>query len=107
MSASEPRSDDSEAGFSGLNLVADFQPDVVKINMDLTCGIDGDRARQAIVRGIGGVCAELGIDVVAKGIETADEMTALRDLGVALMQSFLFARPAVEAGPAVQWPEAA
>ncbi len=98
--------DDFGAGFSGLNLLADFQPDVVKIDMDLTRGLEGDRARRAIVGAIVSLCRELAIDVVAEGIETADEMAALRDLGVTLMQGFLFARPAVEAAPAVRWPEA-
>ncbi len=99
--------DDFGAGFSGLSLLADFQPDVVKIDMDLTRGIHGDRVRQAIVRTIVSVCRELAIEVIAEGLETADEMTALCDLGVGLMQGFLFARPAVEAAPEVWWPRTA
>ena len=99
--------DDFGAGYAGLNLLAEFQPDVLKIDMDLTRGIDGDRIRRAIVRGIVGVCQELSINIIAEGIETADEMRALQDLGVRLMQGFLFARPAVEVAPLVQWPVAA
>ena len=95
--------DDFGAGYAGLNLLAEFQPDVVKVDMDLTRGIDGDRA---IVRGIVGVCQELSIGVIAEGIETAGEMHALQDLGITLMQGYLFARPVVGATPEVRWPQA-
>ena len=93
--------DDFGAGHSGLGLLAEFQPDLVKLDMGLVRGIDADRARRAIVGGLVRVCAELGVGVVAEGIETRAEHRALRDLGVALFQGFLFARPAFMALPAV------
>lgn len=96
--------DDFGAGFSGLTLLADFQPDVVKVDMDLTRGIDRDRPRRAIVGAVVALCRDLAIDVIAEGVETADEMAALRNLGVTLMQGFLFARPALEAAPRPHWP---
>lgn len=96
--------DDFGAGYAGLNLLAEFQPDIVKVDMDLTRGIDADPARRAIVRAVVGVCRELGIAVIAEGIETAGEMRALQDLGVTLMQGYLFARPVVGAVPDVRWP---
>ncbi len=88
--------DDFGAGHSGLNLLADYQPDLLKIDMDLVRGIDGDRPRRAIVRGILAVAEDLGIRVVAEGIETGAERDALQDLGVRLMQGYLFARPQFE-----------
>ncbi len=91
--------DDFGAGHSGLNLLADFQPDIVKIDMNLTRGIQNDRARRAIVRAIAGMCEDLGISVVAEGIEHADEVHTLVDLKVNLFQGYLFARPAIEALP--------
>lgn len=93
--------DDFGAGHSGLNLLADFQPDIVKIDMNLTRGIHQDPARRAIVRAIAGMCTDLGISVVAEGIEHVDEVHALVDLKVNLFQGFLFARPAVESLPPV------
>jgi len=93
--------DDFGAGHSGLNLLADFQPDIVKIDMALTRGIDGDRVRRAIVSGIARVCGELRIEIVAEGIETAAECLALQDLGIGLFQGYLFARPGFESLPAV------
>lgn len=89
--------DDFGAGFSGLNLLAEFQPDVIKLDMALTRNIDSDRARRSIVKAILSVCTDLGITPVAEGIETVDEARTLRDLGVTLMQGYLFARPAFEA----------
>ncbi len=91
--------DDFGAGYAGLNLLADFQPDLVKLDMALVRGIDADRNRRAIVRGIVGVCADMGIRVVAEGIETTGELATLRDLGIELVQGFLFARPGFESLP--------
>lgn len=88
--------DDFGAGFAGLNLLADFQPDLIKLDMDLIRGIDQSRVRQAIVRGTVGICAELGIKVIAEGVETADECSALQDLGINLLQGYLFSKPLFE-----------
>lgn len=89
--------DDFGAGFAGLNLLADFQPDIIKLDMDLIRGIDQSRARQAIVRATVGMCQELGIAVIGEGVETLDECSALRDLGINLMQGYLFSKPLFEA----------
>lgn len=95
--------DDFGAGYAGLNLLADFQPDIIKLDMQLTRGIARDRARQSIVKGILAVCADLEITVVAEGIETADERDYLRDHGIRYFQGYFFARPAFEALPPVAW----
>lgn len=88
--------DDFGAGYSGLNLLAEFQPNIIKLDMALICGIDSNRPRQAIVRGIVQVCVELGIRVIAEGIETAEELKPLRDFGITLFQGYHFARPQFE-----------
>jgi EAL domain-containing protein (putative c-di-GMP-specific phosphodiesterase class I) len=93
--------DDFGAGHSGLNLLADFQPDIVKLDMALTRGVDSDRIRRAIVSGIVRVCHDLGIRVLAEGIETASECLALQDEGITLFQGYLFARPGFESLPEV------
>lgn len=99
--------DDFGAGHSGLNLLADFQPDIVKLDMALTRGVDTDRVRRAIVSGIVRLCEELEIRVIAEGIETATECLALQDEGISLFQGYLFARPGFESLPVVPaavWP---
>ncbi len=93
--------DDFGAGYSGLNLLAEFQPDVIKLDMALTRGFDSDKVRQAIVAGILGVCENLSIRVVAEGIETRAEYEALRGEGVDLFQGYHFARPGFQMLPAV------
>ncbi len=99
--------DDFGAGFAGLNLLADFQPDIVKLDMALVRGIDQNKPRRAIVAGVATMCRELGIRVIAEGIETGEEMRCLRDLGIELMQGYWFGRPQFEAatpGGNVPWP---
>ena len=88
--------DDFGAGYSGLNLLADMQTDLVKLDMALIRHIHLDRTRQVIVKGILQVCADLGIEVIAEGIEEAEELKALEDLGITLFQGYYFARPAFE-----------
>jgi EAL domain-containing protein (putative c-di-GMP-specific phosphodiesterase class I) len=85
--------DDFGSGYSGLNLLAMFQPHVLKIDMALTRNIDKDPVKTAIVEGIVLVANRLNIVVVAEGIETRDESDALLRLGIDLMQGYLFARP--------------
>jgi EAL domain-containing protein (putative c-di-GMP-specific phosphodiesterase class I) len=95
--------DDFGAGYAGLNLLADFQPDCVKLDMHLVRGIEGHGPRQAIVRAILQACADLGIDVIAEGVETRAESHWFLDAGVRLFQGYLFAKPGFECLPAVQY----
>lgn len=85
--------DDFGAGHSNLNLLAQFRPDIIKIDMLLIRGIDHDRGRQSLVRHCVGICAELGIDLIAEGIETSAEYEMLKSLGVTFMQGYLLAKP--------------
>lgn len=84
--------DDFGAGYSGLNLLADFQPEFVKLDMNLCRGIDSHERRQAIVRGIAQVCRDLGIDLMAEGIETLKEYRWFSEQEVTLLQGFLFSK---------------
>lgn len=88
--------DDFGAGFAGLNLLADFQPDMVKLDMGLIRGIDHSPSRRAIVAGVVSMCEQLAIDVIAEGIETCDEARCLSDLGIRLMQGYWFGQPQFE-----------
>ena len=97
--------DDFGAGYAGLNLLADLQTDLIKLDMALIRDIDKVKSRRAIVRGIVGVCRDLDIEVIAEGVETRAELTALEDLGIELFQGYLLARPAFRAVAALTWPE--
>lgn len=97
--------DDFGAGYSGLNLLADLQPDIIKLDMALVREIDTDRTRQAVVVGLVSMCRALGIMVIAEGVETVAEYQQLRNLGITHFQGYLFARPSFERLPQVEWPE--
>ena len=85
--------DDFGAGYSGLNLLADFQPDIVKLDMNLVRHIDTQGPRQAIARATLQVCDDLGLDVVCEGVETMEEFRWFRRHGVVLYQGYLIGRP--------------
>ncbi|MEI7607434.1 MAG: EAL domain-containing protein, partial [Rhodospirillaceae bacterium] len=88
--------DDFGAGYAGLALLADFQPDVIKIDRVLVTGVDTDKPRQAIIAGAVKTAAMLGLTVVAEGVERREEVETLRGMGISLFQGFLFARPALD-----------
>ena len=93
--------DDFGAGYAGLGLLADFQPNIIKIDIKLVSGIDSNPTKQAIVHGILLTCNMLKIQIVAEGIETAAEARWFFENGIYLMQGFYFARPGFESLPTV------
>ena len=97
--------DDFGAGYAGMKLLSDFQPDIIKIDMDLIRHVDTHRPCQAIVRSLVRLCEDMGIQVIAEGIETVGERDFLWDAGIHLMQGYLFAKPAFRA--LAQVPDAA
>lgn len=97
--------DDFGAGYSGLNLLADFQPDQIKIDMNLVRGIERHGPRQAIVRALAQVCDDLGIDAIAEGVETRQEYDWFVENGFRLFQGYLFGRPGFECLPRAHLPD--
>lgn len=87
--------DDFGAGHAGLGLLANFQTDLIKLDMKLVQGISLSEPRRLVVAGATGIARALGITVIAEGIETTADYQALRDLGIRYFQGFLFARPSV------------
>lgn len=98
--------DDFGAGHAGLNLLARFQPDIIKLDMELVRNLDASLARRTIINAVVKMCADLRVSVIAEGVETNEELLALQDLGVRYVQGFLFAKPAFERLPVVGlWPQ--
>lgn len=89
--------DDFGAGFANLNLLCEIHTDYLKLDMAMIRNINLDKRRQAIVRGTLLVCQELGIEVIAEGVETYEELTTLQSFGVELIQGYYFCRPQFEA----------
>ena len=96
--------DDFGAGYAGLGLLAKFQTDYIKLDMELVRGLDTDLPRRIIVDGIIRIARALEIKVIAEGIETVGEYEALRALGVRYIQGYLLARPGFKALPPVTLP---
>ncbi len=96
--------DDFGAGYCGLNLLADFPADIVKLDMELTRNLEQRPTALAIVRQMVQLSRAIGCTLIAEGIETLQEYDALRSCGIQLMQGYLFARPVLEALPAFSLP---
>lgn len=95
--------DDFGAGYSGLNLLADFQTDIVKLDMALIRNIDTDTGRQTIVTHTLNMLRELGVRALAEGIESEEEYRWLKAAGVELMQGYYFAKPGFESLPEIDF----
>jgi EAL domain-containing protein (putative c-di-GMP-specific phosphodiesterase class I) len=88
--------DDFGNGFANLDLLTILHPDRLKIDRALVMGCDGDVRRQAILRALVSLAGELGIDLIAEGVETRDEALWLGRHGIPKQQGFFHARPALE-----------
>lgn len=97
--------DDFGSGYSGLNLLADFQTDIVKLDMGLVRNIHNDENRQKIVKHCLRLFSDINITPLAEGIETQGEFIWLREAGVELMQGYFFAKPGFEHLPTVSFDE--
>ena len=95
--------DDFGAGFSGLALLAQFQPDILKLDLELVRDIDRLPAKQAIVEGVAAMAARVGSRVLAEGVESRAELEWLRGSGIALCQGYLCARPRRGELPEPDW----
>lgn len=95
--------DDLGAGFSNLKYITDLHPEIVKLDRALVTNIHNDRRRQILVKHLVRLCVELGARVVGEGIESADELAALRDVGCHLGQGYFIARPSFPPPASVQY----
>lgn len=85
--------DDLGAGHADIFRVLDLEPDVVKLDRALVEGLDTDPAKQRRLDYFVDLCTELGSLVVVEGVETVDELKAVRDTGAPYVQGFLIAKP--------------
>jgi EAL domain-containing protein (putative c-di-GMP-specific phosphodiesterase class I)/CheY-like chemotaxis protein len=85
--------DDAGSGYAGLRHIIRLAPDILKLDIDLTRGIGEDRARRAMAAALITFAEEMGLTIVAEGIETAQELETLKALGVPCGQGYLLGRP--------------
>jgi PAS domain S-box-containing protein len=90
--------DDAGAGYASLRHIIELRPRYVKLDRGLVTGINADPIRQALVAGMLHFATSIGLEIIAEGVETEAERLTLQELGVALGQGFLFARPGPASG---------
>ena len=86
--------DDFGDGHSSLRLWHELRPDFVKIDKYFTRGVHSDPRKLQIVQAIQGIAGLMGTKLVAEGIETPEELQALRAIGIQIGQGYLLGRPA-------------
>jgi EAL domain-containing protein (putative c-di-GMP-specific phosphodiesterase class I)/CheY-like chemotaxis protein len=84
--------DDTGSGFSSLSHVLAVGPEMIKLDIEMCRGIETDGARQALVHALTDFAEHIGADVVAEGIESSEQLIALRDAGVRFGQGFFLGR---------------
>ncbi|MFZ3322079.1 MAG: EAL domain-containing protein [Usitatibacter sp.] len=84
--------DDFGTGYSSLSIIKDLPLDAIKIDQSFVRNL-GDGATKHLIRVIVAIGEELGLDVVAEGVETQADLEALQALGCGTVQGYLFCRP--------------
>lgn len=85
--------DDLGAGYAALSSLVMLQPDFVKIDMSLVRDVDSSPMKQSLIASLVRSCRDLGMQLVAEGIETGEEWASVVRIGCDLVQGFLIARP--------------
>jgi len=85
--------DDAGAGFASLQHILNLRPDTIKLDTSLTSGINVDPARRALATALLIFGWDISAEIVAEGIETAEELETLRALGVPYGQGYYLGRP--------------
>jgi EAL domain-containing protein (putative c-di-GMP-specific phosphodiesterase class I)/DNA-binding NarL/FixJ family response regulator len=85
--------DDVGKGFSGLGHLVELSPDLLKFDRSLVADVDSDKIKSGLIERLTSFADEVGMEVVAEGIETEAELETLRALGVGTGQGFLLGRP--------------
>jgi EAL domain-containing protein (putative c-di-GMP-specific phosphodiesterase class I) len=98
--------DDAGAGHASFRHVVDMAPNVIKLDMGITRGIDVDRSRRALAAALIGFARETGAQIYAEGVETPAELSVLRELRIDAAQGFLLGRP-MPCQQAIAWAKTA
>jgi EAL domain-containing protein (putative c-di-GMP-specific phosphodiesterase class I) len=98
--------DDAGAGHASFRHVVDMAPNVIKLDMGITRGIDVDRSRRALAAALIGFARETGAQIYAEGVETPAELSVLRELRIDAAQGYLLGRP-MPCRQAITWAKTA
>jgi len=95
--------DDLGAGYAGLTSFATLEPEIVKLDMSLIRDVHKMPMKQKLIGSMTELCKDMGMMVVAEGIESAEECETLVELGCDLFQGYYLAKPA-RPFPEINWP---
>lgn len=85
--------DDAGAGYASFRHILNLAPDIIKLDISLTRDIHKDRSRRALAAALIRFSEETDCKIIAEGVETIEELDALRQLGVVQAQGYLLGRP--------------
>lgn len=85
--------DDAGAGYASFRHVLNLAPHLIKLDLSLVRDIHRDRSRQALAAALCGFAKATGCHLVAEGVECAEELSALRELGISKAQGYHLGRP--------------
>ena len=91
--------DDFGTGYSNDSVLFNISPDFVKVDIGIIRGIDQDKNRQTLFRNLGSLCREMRVQVIAEGVETAEELRTVVALGADYLQGYYLSRPAFQPAP--------
>jgi EAL domain-containing protein (putative c-di-GMP-specific phosphodiesterase class I) len=98
--------DDTGAGYASFAHILKLAPDIIKLDRELTSGIDRDPGRRALASALVSFASGLGAEIIAEGIETAAELEVLQGLGIHYGQGYLLCRPtSIDSIPSSLYPE--
>ncbi|MEI9978442.1 MAG: EAL domain-containing protein [Edaphobacter sp.] len=90
--------DDVGSGFSNMRLICELQPNFLKIDRFFMAGLSQSAAKQSAVRHLIRLALDMGAQVIAEGVEQEQDALLAKELGISLMQGFLFGRPTANPG---------
>ena len=85
--------DDFGTGYSSLNSLKNIPADVVKIDRSFVTGITEEGYNATLIRSVAQLCRQVDMRVCVEGVETEEEHSAVRGMGVELIQGYYFGRP--------------
>jgi EAL domain-containing protein (putative c-di-GMP-specific phosphodiesterase class I) len=93
--------DDVGAGYTSLHHILELAPDAIKLDTALTRRVDAEPRNRALIASLVAFAEQVGMSLIAEGVETAAEARTLQELGVSAVQGFYIARPGPLADPFV------
>jgi diguanylate cyclase (GGDEF)-like protein len=86
--------DDFGTGLSNLERLCSYRVDILKIDRGFVRAMGGDGRAEAVLSAINALALQMGLEIVAEGVETEEQASVLRDRGIPYGQGWLYGRPA-------------